>query len=135
MPIATRSLDAISKTSESPVSQEVQNRGVHAVHNQLRQKAHEQHQADDRGQRQPLAAVQVRESSPPFRHRTPKDLLNYRQNHRRRYQQTQNRHGSRDPRQRENAAENKKLAHKPVQPRQPERREERNPRSEEHTSE
>ena len=74
--------------SKSPMRQQILNRGIHSSHNQLRHHAEQEHQSDHGRHPRPLPAMQIGKFRPTLRDRPGKHLLNHRQNHRRRHQQS-----------------------------------------------
>src|SRR6185437_7405694 len=110
-----------TRASKSPVRQKVDNGWVHAVQDQLRNKAEQDHESDDRCKRMALAVVQVREFLPVFGDRPAEDFLNDIEEHGGGDQQAKHRDGSGNPIERKDAAEDEKLADKAVKAGQSER--------------
>src|SRR6185437_8163892 len=112
-----------TRASESPVRQKVHNGWVHAVQDQLRNEAEQDHEPDDRCKRMALTVVQVREFLPAFGDRPAEDFLNDIEEHCGVNQQAEHRDRSGNPVEREDAAEDEELADEAVKARQAQRRE------------
>src|ERR1035438_3244256 len=119
-----REIDRPRQHLKSPVSQQVNDRWVHAVHNNLGHKADDQHQADNWDHGQSLAVVQIRKADAMLGHGAGKYFLNDGEDDSRGDQQAEDGNRSRNPGQRKDAAEDQEFADEAVKAGQAERREE-----------